>query len=233
MKKMLSLMAITIMVLGFTACTDDNDNPVQPVVVTDDKPFPYYVYMDTLVRPGDNFFRYQYGKWLDDSQQLSMTTILSNKLLSVETEVLANSNDPVIVGMKQLAVASDADDSSDMALLKGRIDYLASITTQDELLAAFKQLHEWGYSPLVRLIPLGNARVIDPQFTSELPSVAINQAFSNESEEMVAAYVNGICSRLSNFGFSSERIAEIAENALAVEKIEMKAYRLLIFRSAS
>ena len=224
MRKFFYLMATAIMVLGFTACTDNDDNPVQPVVVTDDKPFDYYVYMDTSVRPGDNFFRYQYGKWLDDSQQLSMTTILSNKLSSVETEVLANSNDPVIVGMKQLAVASDADDSADMALLKGRIDYLASITTQDELLAAFKQLHEWGYSPLVRLIPLGNARVIDPQFTSELPSVAMNQAFSNESEEMVAAYVNGICSRLSNFGVSSERIAEIAENALAVEKIEMKAY---------
>ena len=225
MKKNLYLMAMTIMVLNFTACTDSDDYVVEnDVVVTDDKPFPYYQYMDTSVRPGDDFYRYQYGKWLDDSQLQSMATILSTKLQGIEAEVLKTSNDPVIAGVRQLAKASDADDSADMTLLKERIDYLASITTQEQLLAAFKQLHEWGYSPVVRLVPLGNARVIEPQFTSELPSVLVNEAFNSEKEENLSQPLQLICSKLSNFGFNDERIAEIGANALAVEKIEMKAY---------
>lgn len=41
MRKHFYLMAMAIVVLGFTACTDDHDNTVEPVVVTDDKPFDY------------------------------------------------------------------------------------------------------------------------------------------------------------------------------------------------
>ncbi len=216
--------AITLMMTMtvLTSCTDDNED--NPVVVTDDKPFGYEQYIDTSVRPGDDFFRYQYGKWLDDSQLQSMTTLLSTKLLNIETEVLTSSNDPAIAGIRQLAEASDADDSADMALLKERIDYLTSITTQEELLAAFQQLQEWGYTPVVRLVPLGSERMIVPQFTSEMPPTILTDVFNAEDEETLDVYIKKICERLSNFGISDERIAEIAENALVVEKMEMKAY---------
>lgn len=85
--------AITLMmtVTVLTSCTDDNDNPV-PVVVTDDKPFNYDQYIDTSVRPGDDFFRYQYGKWLADNQQPSLALTVVQKLNDTEQEVVANSN---------------------------------------------------------------------------------------------------------------------------------------------
>ena len=48
-----------------TSCTYDIDNPA-PVVVTDDKPFDRDQYVDASVRPGDDFYRYALGRWLDD-----------------------------------------------------------------------------------------------------------------------------------------------------------------------
>ena len=63
MGKHFYLMAMAIVVLDFTACTDDHDNTVEPVVVTDDKPFDYEQDMDLTVRPGDNFYRYVLGAW--------------------------------------------------------------------------------------------------------------------------------------------------------------------------
>ena len=50
--------AMTMAVL--TACTDNGDNP-SPVV--DDKEWKADAYMDTSVRPGDDFFLYCNGGW--------------------------------------------------------------------------------------------------------------------------------------------------------------------------
>ena len=235
MKKILMTLAaaLTLMMTMtvLTSCTDDNDNPV-PVVVTDDKPFNYDQYIDTSVRPGDDFFRYQYGKWLADNQQPSLALTVVQKLNDTEQEVVANSNDATVSYIRQLVAASEADDSADMALLTERIQYLAGITTQDELLAAFKQLHQWGYSPVVRLVCYGKERVISPFLTSELPSVLLADIFRGKNEDMLTTTVQTLCSKLVKFGISEERIAEITENALTIEKMEMKIYENIFNRMA-
>jgi len=62
MKKILmASAAITLMLAmtGLTSCTDGNND--NPVVVTDDKPFPYGSEIDETVRPGDDFYRYVNG----------------------------------------------------------------------------------------------------------------------------------------------------------------------------
>ena len=233
MKKILmAVAAITLMMTMtvLTSCTDNSE--YNPVVVTDDKPFTYDQYIDTSVRPGDDFFRYQYGMWLADNQQPSLVQMVMQKLNNIEMEVIANSNDAVVSSIRQLVAASESDDSADMALLKERIQYLADITTQDELLAAFKQLHQWGYSPVVRLVCYGKERVISPFLTSELPSVLLTDIFNGKNEDMLTTTVQVICSKLDKFGISEERIAEIAENALTIEKMEMKIYENIFNRMA-
>ena len=223
MKKTFKTLFVLMCGLVVTSCAVDNrDNSA--IVVTDDKPFTDDQYIDTSVRPGDDFFRYQYGKWLADAQLPGMGEIVTKKLSEVETEVLTNSDDPAVVAIRRMAKANETDDATDMALLKQRIDYLSAIKTQQDLLEAFVQLHQWGYSPVVRLVTLGSERVIAPMFTSELPSVILDDAFKKENEEMLALYIQSICSLLSKFDFTSERIEEITKNALAVEKIEMQAY---------
>ena len=134
----------------FTACSIE-DNPA-PEVVTDSKPFPYDQFIDTSVRPGDDFFRYQYGAWLDNKQLLSMSDMVSQEMSKMELDWIINSNDPVLVAIRQLAGNAESDKAG-MLMLKARLDYLSAIQTQEQLLEAFAQLHKWGYTPLVRQMP--------------------------------------------------------------------------------
>ena len=116
----------------FTAC-NYIDTPVpEPVIVTDDMPFPYDVYIDTSVRPGDDFFRYQYGGWLDGTE-LSLIYESYFKLIDLEKSVFVDSNDPIVAAVHQLS-EEVGKDNNDMQLLKDRIDYLSSVKTQQQLL---------------------------------------------------------------------------------------------------
>ena len=206
----------------FTAC-NYIDNPVpEPVIVTDDMPFPYDVYIDTSVRPGDDFFRYQYGGWLDGTE-LSLIYESYFKLIVLEKSVFVDSNDPIVAAVHQLS-EEVGKDNNDMQLLKDRIDYLSSVKTQQQLLEAFAQLHQWGYTPLVRQIVYGEERVLKPHLTSEYPSPDLKSAYANNDSLDMINKIKETCKCLTNFGISDERIAEIELNAQAVCTYEMQIY---------
>lgn len=205
----------------FTACSIE-DNPA-PEVVTDSKPFPYDQYMDTSVRPGDDFFRYQYGAWLDNKQLLSMSDMVSQEMSKMELDWIINSNDPVLVAIRQLAGNAESDKAG-MLMLKARLDYLSAIQTQEQLLEAFAQLHKWGYTPLVRQVAFSDQRVIKGMLTTEYPSPYMKTAYYQKSKEAVASAMARICGFLADFGFSNERIEEIKARAEAVSIYEMQAY---------
>ena len=225
-KKLMTLAAVLCCFLSttvFTACIDNIDNAA-PVVVTDDKPFAYGQYVDGTVRPGDDFFRYQYGLWLADGTQPSLARIASQKLKQVEEQVLTTSDDPAVATLRRLVAAAEIDCSADEALLRTRLEMLASITTQEQLLEAFAQMHKWGYSPLVRQIVFGDQRVLRPVLTSEIPSVYVIDAFNAKNEVALSRMLKTLCNNLERLGFSEERTTEIYENALEVELVEMSFY---------
>ena len=221
---LMTLAAVLCYVLAtslFTACGNiDNSSALY---VPDDKPFSYDQYIDSSVRPGDDFFRYQYGGWLDSGTLPSLAEETTGKLGGIERMVLANSNEPTVALVRQLAENAENDDS-DMTLLGDRIAYLSTIETQQQLLEAFSQMHQWGYTPVVRLAVMSFEKVFQPQFTSEQPSIYLNYVFQVKDADLLNSYLNKICDRLKNFGISQERIAEITQNAVAVEKLEMQAY---------
>ena len=205
----------------FTACSVE-DNPA-PEVVTDSKPFPYDQYMDTSVRPGDDFFRYQYGAWLANEQLPSLPDMISQKMTGMENDLFSNSNDPVVSALRQLAGNAESDQVG-LLLLKARLDYLSAIQTQEQLLEAFAQLHKWGYTPLVRQVAFSDQRVIKGMLTTEYPSPYMKAAYYQKNEEEVASAMARICGFLADFGFSNERIEEIKARAEAVSLLEMKAF---------
>ena len=146
--------AITLMMTMtvLTSCTSDNDD--NPVVVTDDKPFTYDSEIDNTVRPGDNFYRYALGKWLDSDDpapSLFQQIRENNQALLVKT--LTTGNDPLLVRLRSLVDDAMSDDSRSAALLKERLQMLEQIETADQLYDAFAKLHQLGYSPLARLAP--------------------------------------------------------------------------------
>ena len=205
----------------FTACSIE-DNPA-PEVVTDSKPFPYDQYMDTSVRPGDDFFRYQYGAWLDNEQLPSLPDMILQKMSGMENDLFSNSNDPVVSALRQLAGNAESDQAG-LLLLKARLDYLSAIQTQEQLLEAFVQLHKWGYTPLVRQMPFSAQRVIRGVLTSERPSPYMQLAYMQKNEELVASSVARICGFLTDFGFSDERIEEIKARTQTISVYEMRVY---------
>ena len=208
-----------LMVSGIVSCVDNYDNPA-PVV--DDKPFNNDQYIDQSVRPGDDFFRYAYGKWLDDASQLSLMEIVMKKMMEQETQTVAQTDDPAVAALLQLATAAETDNSADVELVKSRLEYLTTIKTQEDLLTAFSQLHQLGYMPLVRQVYFGETRVIRPVITAGLPSLIIKQGIALPTA--VPPIIKTICSHLDIIGLSQERIDEITQNATEIETMEIAAY---------
>lgn len=134
-----------VTILTLTGCSIE-DNPAV-VVVTDDKPFDNDRYIDNTVRPGDDFYRYAYGKWLDDSNLLEPSVVTDKAFTAFETEMYEKTDDPVATVLRKLTDDAIADGTADIALIKERLEMLAGIDTQDKLLEAFKQLHQLGYMP--------------------------------------------------------------------------------------
>ena len=133
MMTLAAVLCCALMTSVFTACSVE-DNPVpDPVIVTDLKPFPYDEYIDTSVRPGDDFFRYQYGLWLDNPLEQSLILKSYMELTNLDAVTLKTSNDPVVTKVRQLVKEVEAG-NDDKQLLKARIDYLSGIKTQQQLL---------------------------------------------------------------------------------------------------
>ena len=137
-----------------TSCTNDDD-PVINEVVTDDKPFPYDSEIDESVRPGDDFYRYALGKWLDsDDPSPSMAKQIKMANQQLVVNAMNTSTEPLMVQLRNLVDEAMDDDSRSVALLRERLQMLEQVETAEQMYDAFAKLHQWGYCPLVRVTPL-------------------------------------------------------------------------------
>ena len=223
MKKILSAVlycAITMSML--TSCAIE-DNPAP---VTDYKPFPYDSEIDNSVRPGDDFYRYALGQWFNSSDPApSIFEQIENEMPLIFNNMLNTSNDPVMVTLRSQADQTLNDDSKNKALLSERLQMLEQVTTGDQLNAAFANLHSLGYSPLFRLVPYcDEGRKSINIITSGAMTREVTSFAARKDKESLDSAVTAYCSHLDALGFSQERIAQITENAIKIENIEMQAF---------
>ena len=191
-------------------------------LVTDDKPFSFDQYMDESVRPGDDFFRYLYGKWLDSEEpSLPMQSIA--KLNGLQATVLSNSNAPVISHLRSMAEAAPNSDA-DMKLLGERLSMVSDIKTQEQLLDVFAKLHQLGYTPLLRVMPGCEARVIKPRLAGEVPSPAMLELLSQGQIDKALDVITKIVGRMELLGFDSLQQQAIIEGAKKVERLEFEIF---------
>ena len=205
-----------------TSCSID-DNPVP---VTDNKPFPCEDGMDYSVRPGDDFYRYINGQWLDSSNpSLSMFKQVEKESQKAFDNMLATSTDPLVVKMRSQAAADMSDDSKNKAIVNERLQMIEKVTTADQLYATFGTLQELGYCPLLRLIPIPDTgrMMINAMVTGGCTD-EMTTAFKYGNHAELDSIVNVTCQQLKSFGFSDERIAEIIKNANKIENLQMSAY---------
>lgn len=226
MKRLHHLMLAAILTICsasvFTACTFVNDD--NAVIVVDDKPFDRDQYIDASVRPGDDFYRYALGQWLDDENLPELEKLSSPVLIGFRDRAILDSSDPVMTAIRQLEAEAEVDCSADMQLLQSRIDMLSAITTQAELEAAFAQLHQLGYTPLLRQIGIPNGGVFSPVLVAAKVSRANNQSMANHNLTWLYEDVPNVCNLLNIMGFSDQRIEEIRQHALVIEQLEMEIY---------
>lgn len=227
MKKILMVAAATMLLMSMTvltSCTSDNND--NPVVVTDNKPFPYDSEIDETVRPGDDFYRYVNGLWLSSPNPApSEMKQIENQMKQVLNEALATSQDALLVTLRNQSDATLADDSHNMAMLKERLQMLEQVETADQLHAAFGNLYELGYSTLFRLIPLvylGKKTTLTIS-TGGMPEEMLT-VFMRKKPEQIDSMVRAYCQPLAALGYSTERSAEIIRNAIDVEHTASEAY---------
>ena len=223
MKKSLFWLLLVPMALGIVSCSDDIDNPV---VATDDKPFDYEQDMDLTVRPGDNFYNYVLGAWLNsDNPSPTMSTQIRDIMEDYFKQAVLESNDPLIATIRQQAEQSLTDDSESAALLKERLAMLEKVETADQFYDAFATLHQLGYNPLfsVKPIVLDGRRIIGA-FTTGGMGRLMEQVMIAKQDMFVKKYVPTYCAHLAAVGYSDERIQQITENAIEVETLEQEAF---------
>ena len=227
MKKIfMATAAVTLMtMLVLTSCTNDKgDNPV--IVVTDDKPFDYEQDMDQQVHPGDDFYRYVLGAWLDsDNPSPSMWTQTQTILNSVLEKAVLESADPLMATIRQQAEQSLTDDSKSVALLKQRLAMLEAVETADQFYAAFAKLHELGYNPLFSVKNAADAgRKVIGVFTTGGMGKTMQTAMSSKQLSNIELFVPRYCGYLASVGYSEERIRQITANAIRIETMEQEAF---------
>jgi predicted metalloendopeptidase len=223
MKKILSAVlfcAITMSML--TSCAIE-DNPAP---VTDYKPFPYDSEIDNSVRPGDDFYRYALGQWFNSSDPApSIGKQIENEMKLVLNNMLNTSTDPVMVTLRSQIDQTLNDDSKNKALLSERLQMLEQVTTADQLFKAFETLQSLGYSPLFRFIPYGNEGKLGINIiTAGAMTPEVERFAAREDSTSLNSVITAYCSHLDALGYSQERIKQITESAIKVEKLEMDAY---------
>ena len=205
-----------------TSCAIE-DNPAP---VTDYKPFPYDSEIDNSVRPGDDFYRYAVGQWFNCSDPApSIFEQIENEMPLIFNNMLNTSNDPVMVTLRSQVDQTLNDDSKNKALLSERLQMLEQVTTADQLFKAFETLQSLGYSPLFRFIPYGNEGKIGINIiTAGAMTPEVARFAARRDNKSLDSVVTAYCSHLDALGYSQERIEQITECAIEVEKLEMNAY---------
>ena len=123
MKKILMTLAAVLccaMIMPMLTSCAIEDNPAP---VTDYKPFPYDSEIDYSVRPGDDFYKYALGQWLNSSNPSPSASMqINNEMNQLFSNMLSTSNDPVMVTLR-----SQADQTlNDEGLQAGGADSLMS-----------------------------------------------------------------------------------------------------------
>ena len=199
----------------FTSCAEEDSI----ASLVDDKPFPYNEEIDESVRPGDDFYRYALGKWLNSSNPSpSFFEQIKKDFADVQDNALETSNDPLLVQLRSQADATLTNDAANLALLTERLQMLEQIQTTDQLYAGFGVLQQMGYSTLFRLLPLVGEKktVICVIHTGGVPE-EMQQVFYRKEKNKVDSLVTAYCQPLRALGFSEERLQQLIANACTVE----------------
>jgi putative endopeptidase len=156
------LMLLVPVALSLASCVNDGiDNPVAPSGPEADK-YAFTDEMDLSVAPGDDFYQYVLGTWLDENPQsqvgLKGTMTLQGQLgLDWLKSILnTNSPDPVVAHLFSLVENAAAEHDANIADLHAKTDAIAALESREDVLRAMGQMTTKGYAPIFNIGMQGN-----------------------------------------------------------------------------
>ena len=222
---MMKWMLLVPLVLSMVACLSDDEHGV-PSSAVDDKEFVGDQFIDSSVRPGNDFYRYAVGGWLNDDSHIEpYATQTVQALKDALQQVAASGSDPVVSSLRSLIAQSVNDNMTDALQTKELLERIDRISTQKELLTVFAELQQLGYQPLVRLAYTVSEGTIKGCLSIGSIPVILKTALMNEGKGRMRGVIAEQCSSLMHFGFSTERYLEVFEHAFELEQMELNAFQ--------
>ena len=168
------MMLLVPVALSFASCMNDSfDNPVIPSGPEADK-YAYTDEMDLSVAPGDDFYQYVLGSWLDEnprSQVGPKGTMALQGELGVEwlkSIFHADSPDPAVALLYKLVENAASDLEANIASLQAKTDAIAALESREEVLKTMGQMVAKGYAPIIRTAMQGNRETMRLALGGEL-----------------------------------------------------------------
>ena len=159
-------MLLVPVALSLASCVNEGvDNPVAPSGPEADK-YAYTDEMDLGVAPGDDFYQYVLGSWLDENPRSQVgpkgTLALQGQLgLDWLKSILnANSPDPVVALLFNLVNNAAAERDANVADLHVRTDAICALESREDVLRTMGQMMAKGYAPIFEFALEGNREMI-------------------------------------------------------------------------
>lgn len=222
MKKTSLLYAAACLLSGMTLCLSgcSDDDPIEPT--TDTMPWEYDQDIDETILPGNDFYEYALGEWLETATLPVGTDIYGINEEAYEKQIenieklLNSTNDPVINKLRQDGTNNELTERNSLDALKEHLLLVQNIHSDMDLLKGIGNIIKLGYTPFLSV----TEAPVNGLFVPRLNAGYIFYSTSYDYQQGAnPQYKEWIAYCFEMLGYSNNDAYRKAENAIYIERL--------------